>query len=262
MNVHVFGGTSSPSCSNYVFRRTVANNEVKYGPEVSETPRSNFYEKTAIKFMQGVRRICTDGGFHLTKFISNNKQVLASIPEDERRNGVLDQDLKFATLPTEKALGIYWNTEEDCLGFEVNIKERPNTKTGMLAVVSSIYDPLGLVSPFALEGKETVQQLCFDKLGWDELVNEKVRQQWQCWKSKLKSLKNMKSNRCYKPSGFGKVISCSLHYFSDASERGHGQATYIRLVNEAGKVHCSLVMGKSRVSKGDLKSLLPIGCSR
>ena len=71
---------------------------------------------------------------------------------------------------------------------------------------------------------------------------------FQCWKSKLKSLKNIKLNRCYKPSGFGKVISCSLHYFSDASERGYGQATYIRLVNKAGKIHCSLVMGKSRVT--------------
>ena len=67
-------------------------------------------EKMAIKLIQGVRRICADGGFHLTKFVSNNKHVLASIPEDECTEGVLDQNLKFGTLPTEKALGIYWNT--------------------------------------------------------------------------------------------------------------------------------------------------------
>ena len=65
---------------------------------------------------------------------------------------------------------------------------------------------------------------------------------------KLKSLKNIKLNRCYKPAGFGKVVSCSLHYFSDASERGYGQATYIRLLYKIGKIHCSLVMGKSRVA--------------
>ena len=65
---------------------------------------------------------------------------------------------------------------------------------------------------------------------------------------KLKSLKNIKLNRCYTPVGFGKVVSCSLHYFSDASERGYGQATYIRLVNKIRKIHCSLVMGKSSVS--------------
>ena len=188
MNVHVFSGTSSQSCSNYALQRTAADNEVKYEPEVLETLRSNFYvddmlksvadEKTAIKLIQGVGGICADGGFHLTKFISNNKHFLASIPEDERRKGVLDQDLKFGTLPTEKALGIYWNTEEDFLGFEVTLKDRPNTKRGMLAVFSSIYDPLGLVSPFFLERKQIVQQLCFSKLGWDASVNEKVRQQF------------------------------------------------------------------------------------
>ena len=65
---------------------------------------------------------------------------------------------------------------------------------------------------------------------------------------KLKSLKNIKLNRCYKPAGFGKVVSFSLHYFSDASERGYDQATYIKLINKTGKIHCSLVMSKSRVA--------------
>ena len=115
-------------------------------------------------------------------------------------------------------------------------------------MVSSIYDPLGLVSPFILEGRQIVQKVCFGKLHWDEPVNKDVKQHWQNWMCKLKSLKNIKLNRCYKPAGFGKVVSCSLHYFSDASERGYGQVTYIRLVNKIGKIHCSLVMGKSRVT--------------
>ena len=180
--------------------------------------------------------------------MSNNKQVLASIPEEERRKGVLDQDMEFGMLPTEKALGVYWNAEEDNIGFEVRLKDKPNTKRGMLSVVSSIYAPHGLVSPFILEGRQIVQKLCFGKLNWDEPVNEDVKQHWQNWMCKLKSLKNIKLNRCYKPAGFGKVVSCSLHYFSDASERGYGQVTYIRLVNKIGKIHCSLVTGKSWVA--------------
>ena len=205
-------------------------------------------EETAIKLIEGAKKICADGVFHLTKFVSSNKQVLASIPEEKRRKGVLDQDLEFGMLPTEKALGIYWNTEEDNIGFEVRLKDKPNTKRGMLSVVSSIYDPLGLVSPFILEGRQIVFKVCFGKLNWDEPVNEDVKQHWQNWMCKLKSLKNIKLNRCYKPAGFGKVISCSLHYFSDASERGYGQVTYIRLVNKVGNIHCSLVMRKSRVA--------------
>ena len=54
--------------------------------------------------------------------------------------------------------------------------------------------------------------------------------------------------RCFKPLGFGKVVDCSLHHFSDACKNGYGQASYIRLVNEKGRILCSLVIGKARVA--------------
>ena len=50
-----------------------------------------------------------------------------------------------------------------------------------------------------------------------------------------------------KPDNFGKVVNASLHHFSEASELGYGQCSYIRIVNEIGRVHCSLFLGKSRV---------------
>ena len=53
--------------------------------------------------------------------------------------------------------------------------------------------------------------------------------------------------RCYKPSGFNHV-SAELHHFCDASQSGYGQCSCVRLVNADGQVHCSLVIGKSRVT--------------
>ena len=35
---------------------------------------------------------------------------------------------------------------------------------------------------------------------------------------------------------------------SDASEIGYGQASYLRLVSEDNQIHCSLLIGKSRVT--------------
>ena len=125
MNVHVFGGTSSPSCSNYKLRRTGRDNEVKYDPEVVETLRSNFCvddllnsakdEETALTLMKDVKALCVEGGFHLTKFVRNSKHVLSSIPEGDRRKGLHDQELTLGTLPSEKALGINWDIKEDKL---------------------------------------------------------------------------------------------------------------------------------------------------
>ena len=40
----------------------------------------------------------------------------------------------------------------------------------------------------------------------------------------------------------------SLHHFSDASQIGYGECSYIRFVDTTGKVYCSLIVGKSRVS--------------
>ena len=58
--------------------------------------------------------------------------------------------------------------------------------------------------------------------------------------------------RCMKPPGFGKSIRAELHHFSDASLRGFGACSYLRLVNEHHAIHCSLVLAKCRVvpSKG------------
>ena len=39
-----------------------------------------------------------------------------------------------------------------------------------------------------------------------------------------------------------------LHHFSDASEVGYRSASYLRLVDDKGRIHCGLVMAKSRVA--------------
>ena len=53
--------------------------------------------------------------------------------------------------------------------------------------------------------------------------------------------------RCLKPENFVNVVNCTLHHFSDACESGYGQCSYIRLLNERVQVHCTLLIGKSRV---------------
>ena len=39
-----------------------------------------------------------------------------------------------------------------------------------------------------------------------------------------------------------------MHNFSDASSEGYETASYLRVVDKEGKVHCSLMIGKSRVA--------------
>ena len=68
-------------------------------------------------------------------------------------------------LQADRALGIQWFIEEDKPEFKVKLKEKPITRRGMLSKISSMYDPLGLVSPYLLKEKKILQNLCYDSLG-------------------------------------------------------------------------------------------------
>ena len=43
-------------------------------------------------------------------------------------------------------------------------------------------------------------------------------------------------------------MKAEVHHFFDTSEEGYAQCSYLRLINEFGIIHCSLLIRKSRVS--------------
>ena len=86
------------------------------------------------------------------------------------------------------------------------------------------------------------------KLGWDDSITEVDLRRWKCCLEELPKLEKFCIERCFKPPNFGAIISCQLHHFSDASQVTYGAVSYLRLVNTRHEVHCSFVMGKSRLS--------------
>ena len=52
------------------------------------------------------------------------------------------------------------------------------------------------------------------------------------------------------------MIDFSLNHFSDASQDGYGQVSYLRLVAQKGMIHCGLKMAKSRVTLIKFVSIL------
>ena len=140
-----------------------------------------------------------------------------------------------------------WCPESDTFGYKINLKEKPITRRGILSTISSIYDPLGIASPYLLEGKHILQQICIEK-GWDDPLSEEQMQMWNKWKENIVKLEAIKVNRCIQPMGFGEISHASLHHFSDASADSYGQVTYLRIVNIEGRISCCLMMAKSRVA--------------
>ena len=151
-------------------------------------------------------------------------------------------------LPTEKALKVYWNVEKDDLCFKVNQKEKPRNWRGMLSILSSFYNPQGLASPFILKKKLILQDLCQEGLHWEKQVSEEYMKKWEACKRELYDLVKISLGKCIEPSNSWKIINISLHKFSDASEIGYGQCSYVKVVGENENIHCSLVMGKAKVT--------------
>lgn len=258
MTVHLFGASSSPSCANYALHRTAKDSGGNYAPEVSETILGNFYvddclksaesEEKLVQVAHAVKSLCGCGGFNLTKFVSNSKKLLESLPVSERGKSLKSLDLCTDRLPMEKVLGLSWDVESDSLKVAVNNKTRPLTKRGILSTIGAMYDPLGMVAPYVLQGRLILQDLCKFKIGWDDDLPSDQLNRWTIWKESLPELNTVSMHRNFNPLSFGEISSCQLHHFADASEIGYGTVSYIRMCNSQGDVHCSFVFGKSHVA--------------
>ena len=257
MTVHLQGCISSPSCANYALKRTAEDNKADFDDNVVQMLKRNFYvddllgskvdDKTASKAITDVKALCKRGGFNLLKFLSNSRVVMNNIDNTELAKSVKDLDLSNDELPCERALGVTWFVDDDTIGFKISFKEKPPTRRGILATISSIYDPLGLASPFLLVGRLILQQLVKDQFQWDEEIPNDRRIAWERWKEDLQNLQS-KVPRCFKPPNFGEIVYFSLHTFCDASDVGYGVASYLRLENTNGDAAVNLAMGKSRVA--------------
>ena len=118
MTVHVFGSVSSPSSCLYALRRVAEDNQQEF-PEAAACVKSSFYvddcahsvptAEEAIELIQQLTRLLGKGGFHLTKWVSSSKQVLATVPASERSSPLVNFEMDG--LPVEKTLGMLWDAE-------------------------------------------------------------------------------------------------------------------------------------------------------
>ena len=253
MTVHLFGGTWSPSCCTYALHRTAKDYAREYSDEARETVLRNFYvddclksvatEEEAIVLTKQLKELVARGGFNLTKWTSNSQAVLMKIPVDDQSKKVKERPLDAPL--EDRALGVYWSVEGDELGFKSQQMARPLTKRGILSMLSSIYDPLGIAGPFILGARKIMQELCRTKIGWDDEVPLKHQQQWRRWTQGLGEMPKLRVARCIQPFH---AVGRQLHHFADASEVAYGVVSYLRIVDATGRVSTSLVMAKSRLA--------------
>lgn len=261
MTVHLFGAKSSPGCANFGLKCAADYAEEECGSQAADFIRNDFYVddgltsvdavEDAIELISSTQQVCARSGIRLHKFASNNDDVMEAVPVKDRAAELQNLDLlrsHDAVDVVERTLGIEWSIVHDVFQFKIVLKNRPATRRGILASVSAIYDPLGFISPVILQGRRILQDICKQQIDWDAPLPDEIVTRWEKWKEELFQLEDLHIPRCYKPEDFDRVKVIQLHHFSDASTTGYGQCSYLRIVDEANKVHCCLVMAKARVT--------------
>ena len=267
INTHAFGLKSSPAVANFALKSIATEKSSsktdKFDDPVSLALERSFYvddlltsTDTAEEAGQLLKRLSKrlgDHGILLHKFASNNRDSLEGLPDDSLSLGMRD-------LPDEtgeqSALGVKWDTCTDTLSLSLKLPQREFTKRGILSVIGSLYDPIGLISPVILGGRLFQREVLprrenaddeLLKLDWDDPLPPKLLCKWRSWCLGLQGLDQLSLPRCLHPTD---IIPVRQHLcaFSDASEEAMGYVIYLLTEDSEGVLHIGFVCGNSKVA--------------
>ena len=184
----LFGLTCSPFLLNGVLNEHLKSWKTKR-PELVEEIRKNLYVDdlmtggatiTEVKEKKSqAREIFEDATFKLHKWHSNVKELVSPTTNDEEVT-FAKQELGDEKAQT-KLLGLSWDKSKDSLSVTLDHEGYGTTKRSVLSQLAKIYDPLGLVSPMTLQGKNLFREMCEARIPWDGELPVTSKQRWEEW---------------------------------------------------------------------------------
>ena len=154
--------------------------------------------------------------------------------------------------PDNGVLGMLWSTESDQLAVVIPELPCPKTKRDLLSIVSKTFDPLGVLTPWLIQGKVLFQRTWTETPApkWDNPLSDKLQKQVDAWWSESSG------QTIWFPRSIAVVADESaggiLHVFCDASKQA-----YCAVVYHVHKGQSKLVMAKSRLVPLDPKLTIP-----
>ena len=250
---HVFGATSSPTCANYALHQ-VAKDNAKEDENLVKAVQRNFYmddflksvrsPQEAIEIYQKVREILNKGGFKLTKRITSDEEVKSQIPETYRSTKVVKLSKQNHNHPQN--LRLNWNVDTDslivCRGTEQEVPAKI-TQRIVLSLVSAVFDPLGICSPFTIRMRFLLKSIwAAMRRAWDKELSAEYPKLISDWCSELREIRTMSINRLYFENG---CTNLRLHILTGASEEAMCIVAYLQ---DETTQKLTYVIGKCRVA--------------
>ena len=253
----LFGLTPSPFLLNAVLEAHLDSWQKRCPDVVAELRKSLYVDDflsggqttdQAQRTKQKATEILQDATFQLHKWNSNVQELEhheTTQPTDEQTYA--KQQLNVSKQES-KLLGLKWNKREDTLSVVVSKEEVQSSKRGVLGKLARTYDPLGLIAPVTLEGKQIYRDICESQRSWDAPLDESLQKRWQKWEEETPSEYTVPRSIT---SHQEEIKSVELHAFSDASMTGVGAAVYSVVHQPSGSCQ-QLVAAKSRLAKKSL----------
>ena len=85
-------------------------------------------------------------------------------------------NLDSEPLTSAKTLGIIWHVSEDVFNFVSHVMEQECewTKQNFLNKIATLFDTLGLLAPFLVRAKISMQEVWIHELDWDERLSQEL----------------------------------------------------------------------------------------
>lgn len=174
-----------PSPSNGL-RRVAKEGASEHGVDTLQFVERQFYvddglaslptTAEAIDLLKRTQASLRESNLGLHKIASNRPAVLEAFHPEDHPKGLKDFGLNKDPAPTQHSLGRCWKVTTDTFTFAVAETNKPFTRRGVLSIVNSLFNPLGLVVPVSIQGRTLLRELCSGD--WDMLLPKYKISEW------------------------------------------------------------------------------------
>lgn len=251
VTVVMFGLKSSPYNAVRTLKQCARDQAEKF-PKAANVIESCFYMDDGIFGCESVaeakilckevEHVLNQGNFPLKGWVSNAKEI------EEYMNSLAKEAVLVGGDDETKILGLIWLKATDEWTILVKNLDRQSklTKRNILSQIASLYDPNGFIAPVIVKVKMLMQDIWrLKEINWDDKVPKQIEEEWSKFYATLPLLREFRKKRWHETKS-GRTTQ--IHAFCDASEKAYGIAIYVRVLDEFGNIHCSLISAKSKVA--------------
>lgn len=257
-----FGTAAAPYLAVKSMQQLAKDEQLNY-PVAAKITQQDYYvddlmtgcetEEEAIEIYTQINKLMKAGGFELQKWSSNSVKLLKYM---EKQNQRMENHVHLKINDLVKVLGICWNKTIDAFEYTIQFPDNDLliSKRKVLSEIARLYDPLGWIAPVVVIGKIFMQKLWKSGLDWDEELTPNLLHEWLRYKNDLSQVKVISIPRWLHTKKDSQV---ELHVFADASSVAYAAVVYMRVVDQTGEVHVSLVTAKTKVAPIEKEISIP-----